>query len=413
MQNQNHFTAPKDSKTHYIILIASIFSLFFILYLSSAAFRSPSSAVRPDPSLFPNLRTHSTLFTDSSPPPPSIAYLISGSRGDSGRILRLLFAAYHPRNRYLLHLDLSAPQSDRDSLAVAVQSVPVFAAAGNVDVVGKADFSYPKGSSAVSSMLHGAAILLRLSSTWDWFINLSAEHYPLVTQDDLLHILSYLRKGLNFVNLTSHVSWRESRRLRPIIVDPGLYILEETQMFYATQKRDLPNAYRLFTGSSSSVVSREFIEFCISGSDNLPRTLLMYLSNTLSPLPNYFPTLLCNSPQFNRTIVGSLQYASLNSKQEPQLLKSGDFDDMIKSGTAFASPFPYGDRVLDRIDQEVLSRRPGETVPGGWCLGESANDTCSVWGNADILRPGPGARRLEKHITGMLSNGTLRSQQCT
>lgn len=41
-----------------------------------------------------------------------------------------------------------------------------------------------------------------------------------------------------------------SRRLRPIIVDPGLYLSEKTGMFYASQKRDLPNAFRLFTGVS-------------------------------------------------------------------------------------------------------------------------------------------------------------------
>lgn len=39
-----------------------------------------------------------------------------------------------------------------------------------------------------------------------------------------------------------------ARRLRPIIVDPGLYLSEKTGMFYASQKRDLPNAFRLFTG---------------------------------------------------------------------------------------------------------------------------------------------------------------------
>lgn len=39
-----------------------------------------------------------------------------------------------------------------------------------------------------------------------------------------------------------------SRRLRPIIVDPGLYLSEKTGMFYASQKRGLPNAFRLFTG---------------------------------------------------------------------------------------------------------------------------------------------------------------------
>lgn len=38
------------------------------------------------------------------------------------------------------------------------------------------------------------------------------------------------------------------RRLRTIIVDPGLYLSEKTAMFYATQKRELPNAFQLFTG---------------------------------------------------------------------------------------------------------------------------------------------------------------------
>lgn len=36
--------------------------------------------------------------------------------------------------------------------------------------------------------------------------------------------------------------------MKPIIVDPGLYLSEGTEMFYATQKRELPSAYRLFTG---------------------------------------------------------------------------------------------------------------------------------------------------------------------
>lgn len=42
-----------------------------------------------------------------------------------------------------------------------------------------------------------------------------------------------------------------SRRLKPIIVDPGLYLSQKTEMFYAAQKRVLPNAYRLFTGAFS------------------------------------------------------------------------------------------------------------------------------------------------------------------
>ncbi|KAJ0778703.1 putative glycosyl transferase, family 14, beta-glucuronosyltransferase GlcAT14A/B/C [Helianthus annuus] len=123
--------------------------------------------------------------------------------------------------------------------------------AQNVNVIGKSDLVSPKGSSSVSSTLHGAAILLKLCSDWDWFINLSAADYPLVTQDDLLHILSYLPKDLNFVNHTSYIGWKESRILKPVVVDQSLFLAEQSEIFYGTQKRPLPDAYRLFTGKFS------------------------------------------------------------------------------------------------------------------------------------------------------------------
>lgn len=140
----------------------------------------------------------------------------------------------------------------------------------------------------------------------------------------------------------------------------------------------------------------------------------MYFSNTPSSLSNYFPTILCNSRQFNRTIINhNLQYADFASpsNEEPRPLSSKDFDAIIQSGAAFASRFLLNDPLLDHIDKEILSRSWGNVVPGGWCLGEQ-NDTCSVWGDADVLRPGPGARRLEKLIVRLLSNGTFQSNRC-
>ncbi|XP_042967676.1 beta-glucuronosyltransferase GlcAT14A-like isoform X2 [Carya illinoinensis] len=414
-------SSPKDPKTTlYIIIAASLFSIVFFISISSSSFSSTTTSQSGlDPFLFPNRQTHRVLFPDtdpsSDPTPPSIAYLISGSAGDCGRIIRLLLAAYHPRNHYLLHLDLSAPQSERDALALIVRSLPIFKAAQNVNVIGKADFAYPKGSSTIPFTLHGASILLRLSADWDWFVSLNAADYPLVTQDDLLHILSFLPKDLNFLNHSSYIGWRESRKLRPIIVYPGLYLSKKTGMFYATQKRELPNAFQLFTGSSFSILNRYFIEFCILGTDNLPRTLLMYFANTPSSLSNYFATVLCNSLQFKRAVINhNLLYVTFDkhSNSEPHLLSSSDYEAMIKSGAAFARRFQVDDPVLNRIDQEILGRSAGKVVPSGWCLGESGNHKCSVWGDANVLRPGPGARRLEKRIVELLSNGTFQSHQC-
>ncbi|XP_014511047.1 beta-glucuronosyltransferase GlcAT14B [Vigna radiata var. radiata] len=397
----------------YTFLFLSLLSLTLILYLSHSTIHTHSG---PDPFLHPT-HAHRLVFDPhkpSPPPPPAVAYLISGSRGDAARILRLLNAVYHPLNVYLLHLDASAPHTERELVAVTVQSNPIFKAAQNVHVVGKPDFSYPKGSSPVSLRLHAASVLLRLSRDWDWFVSLSADAYPLVTQDDLLHILSFLPKDLNFVNHSSYIGWKEARKLKPIIVDPGLYLSEGSEMFYATQKRELPSAYRLFTGSSFSILSRRFMEFCILGEDNLPRILLMYFANTPSSLSNYFPTVLCNSRQFNRTVINkNLLYSVQDShRNDVRPLNSTDFDDMIQSGAIFGEKFQKDDPVLDLIDRNLLGRTPRSVVPGGWCLGEPGNNTCLTWGDAKILRPGAGSQRLEKAIVELLANGIFRSRQC-
>ncbi|KAK4478255.1 hypothetical protein RD792_017540 [Penstemon davidsonii] len=420
----HHHQAPPSTTTgtaittlipsSYILLTTTLISLLLLLFVSLIATPTPPHT-QLHPSLFPI--HHRILFhghqTTALPQPPSIAYLISGSVKDSTRIIRLLHSIYHPKNQYLLHLDRSANQTDRDALALTVQSVLLFNAAQNVHVIGKADYVFSGGPSSLSSTLHGASVLLRLSVNWDWFINLSASDYPLVTQDDLLHILSYLPKDLNFVNHTSYIGWRESKKLKPIIVDPSLFLAENSAMYYATQKRPLPDAFRLFIGSSMAILSRKFIEFCITGTENLPRTLLMYLSNTPASTSVYFPTVLCNSRRFNQTTINhSMHHTLLDSKKRPHFLNTSHFDELIKSGAAFASPFQPNEPVLDRIDQELLNRNPGKPVPGGWCLGESSKDKCLVWGDADVLKPGPGAKRLEKRLLEVLLSETTQSQRC-
>ncbi|XP_060212806.1 beta-glucuronosyltransferase GlcAT14B-like [Lycium barbarum] len=404
----NNNTCRITFSTPFILLTTIIFSLLLILSLSFSSPTPPPPHSHPHPSLFPTFHNY-----PNDQNTPSIAYLISGSSKDSSRILRLLLSIYHPRNQYLVHLDRKATPRERDDLARAVQSVPVFKAAQNVNVVGKADFRYSIGSCGLSATLHGASILLRISSSWDWFVNLLADDYPLVTQDDLLHILSYLPKDLNFVNHSSYIGWRESKKLKPIVVDPGLYLAEESEVYYATQKRELPDAYRLFTGSSSAILSRKFTEFCILGSDNLPRTLLMYLSNSPSSESVYFPTILCNSQKFNGTTINhNMHYASFNSRSQARRLNSSDFNDLVMSGAAFASPFKADDPVLDKIDHELLHRNRDEPVPGGWCLGDTETNKCSVWGDAEIIRPGSGAKRLEKHFLELFTNGSYLSDQC-
>ncbi|KAH0871277.1 hypothetical protein HID58_078299, partial [Brassica napus] len=118
---------------------------------------------------------------------PRLAYLISGAKGDSHMMMRTLQAVYHPRNQYVLHLDLEAPPKERLELAMSVKSDPTFREVANVR------------PTMIACTLQVVAVLLKESLDWDWFINLSASDYPLVTQDDLLYVFSKLSLNVNFI----------------------------------------------------------------------------------------------------------------------------------------------------------------------------------------------------------------------
>jgi hypothetical protein len=132
--------------------------------------------------------------------PPVLAYHICGTKGDSKKMLRLLKAIYHPRNQYLLQLDAASSDNERGEIAISVESQDVFRSFGNVNVVGKSNVVNRMGSSALAATLHAAALLLKMSTHWDWFITLSASDYPLVTQDGTYHFFSFpLIKCCHFI----------------------------------------------------------------------------------------------------------------------------------------------------------------------------------------------------------------------
>lgn len=348
---------------------------------------------------------------------PRLAYLLTGTKGEGAQVKRVLQAVYHPRNYYLLHLDLEASDSERMDLAKYVKSEAVFASFGNVLVVGKADLVTYKGPTMIASTLHSVAILLKRVPHWDWFINLSASDYPLLSQDDLLHIFSFLPRDLNFIEHTSNIGWKEHQRARPIIIDPGLYHSKKSGVYWAKEKRSVPSSFKLFTGSPWIVLTKSFLEFCVWGWDNLPRTLLMYYTNFLSSPEGYFHTVICNHKDYqNTTINHDLHYIRWDNppKQHPLFLKLEHFDDMVQSGAPFARKFAKDDPVLHKIDKELLRRSDGHFTPGAWCIGNPllGKDPCAVYGNPIVIKPTLQSQKLEKLIVKLLDSENFRPKQC-
>ncbi|KAM3222637.1 beta-glucuronosyltransferase GlcAT14A [Capsicum annuum] len=404
-------------------LVLSVFVCFFIVVTSfNMGLITSLHTINSIFSSHVKINESNTYFAESKinqpPPPPArppvprFAYLVAGSKGDLDKLWRTLQALYHPWNYYVVHLDLESSIKERLELASRVQKDPVFAQVGNVHMITKANMVTYRGPTMVANTLHACAILLKKYTDWDWFINLSASDYPLVTQDDLLYTFSDLKREFNFIEYTSRLGWKEGQRAMPLIVDPGLYKTTKSDVFWVSPRRGLPTAFKLFTGSAWMILSRAFVEYCIWGWDNLPRTLLMYYTNFVSSPEGYFQTVACNAPEFNRTVINhDMHYISWDRppKQHPHNLNLNDTAKMIASGAAFARKFKRDDPVLDKIDKELLHRSNDCFTPGGWC---ARNRSCLKVGNPTRLKPGPGAKRLRRLIGKLVLSTNTSQQQC-
>lgn len=166
---RSHISTPR-SCSRPAIAVLGVFLLFLLgLTLTSRKPSDSSSGLAPNRNLIEN------------PKIPRLAYLVTGTKGDGKRVKRLLRAIHHPRNYYLLHLDLQASDEERMELAMYVRSEKK--KLKNVMVMGLADSVTEKGPTMLANTLHGAAILLKKAEDWDWFINFSSSDYPLMPQD--------------------------------------------------------------------------------------------------------------------------------------------------------------------------------------------------------------------------------------
>ncbi|KAG9154493.1 hypothetical protein Leryth_024651 [Lithospermum erythrorhizon] len=344
--------------------------------------------------------------------PPILAYSISGSDGDGQRIMRLLKAIYHPRNQYLLLLDEAASDYERARLAASVHSERTFQEFGNVNVAGKSYGINKRGISAVTAMLHGAALLLKLNEYWDWFTALSVFDYPLLTQDDVLYAFTRVPRNLNFVQFANNSRGNEEwqKNANQIVVDTNLFLSNNGPVFSVVGKRETPKAFKLYNGSPWMMLSREFIEHCVIGWDNLPRKLLMYLTNTVDPLESYFHTILCNSPEFqNTTVNNDLSYNIKDPGAGTDQISRLDMESLEKvpsRGGIFARSLRAGDSTLDEIDKAILNRQGDMFVPGKWCMGTGLNESSktrenlySTGNDIDSVKPGPNGVQFKKFLS--------------
>lgn len=167
------------------------------------------------------------------------------------------------------------------------------------------------------------------------------------------------------------------------------------------------------------MLSRPFIEFCLWGWDNLPRTVLMYYANFLSSPEGYFHTVICNAEEFRNTTVNhDLHFISWDNppKQHPHFLTVDDYQRMVDSNAPFARKFGRNGAILDKIDSELLGRKADGYVPGSWFdgHGQDTNGSSAYYAlpNITALRPGYGAQRLKNLIKSLIFDKDFHAKHC-
>ncbi|PNX75039.1 xylosyltransferase 1-like protein, partial [Trifolium pratense] len=143
------------------------------------------------------------------------------------------------------------------------------------------------------------------------------------------------------------------QRAKPVIIDPALYSVNKSDVFWVTERRSVPTAYKLFTGSVWMMLSHQFVEYILWGWDNLPRIVLMYYANFLSSPEGYFHTVICNAEEFRNTTVNhDLHFISWDNppKQHPHYLTAEHYQSMVESNAPFGRKFGRNEPLLDKID---------------------------------------------------------------
>lgn len=319
----------------------------------------------------------SVLLRSTPSPVPSspksfaqIAFAIQAS-GDTIHLLpRLLSRIHHPRNVYVIHIDAKVERSLRDDFERSVHNNTMYAA--NVHIMPAEMLTY-KGISTVLNSIAMMTLAFDVHPDWDYYINLSASDYPLISPNDMATLLARPQAPpglLNFVWFFPRKDWKPySFRVRHMFWDPAASGYQHTtnRLHYLARQKENPlekhRAYVFTKAEAWVILSRPFVAFIIRSSF-VKRMLLSHM-HVLSVSEHLITDILFNHPVWRTTVVPDAfrqvvwYYRGRRSGQHPYSLDRGPTPDAFWndiSGTAsmFVRKFTKPNSpILDRIDLEI------------------------------------------------------------
>jgi hypothetical protein len=268
-----------------------------------------------------------------------IAYLILVHRYP-GQFKRLFRAIYHPAHYYLVHVD------KRSGVGLQTEIQDFLSGFPNTSLL-KSQNTLWGGYSLVNTELRGIKELLKMGLKWEFFINLSAQDFPLKSQTYIRDFLS-CNIGKDFIKVANQSRFRPDTlsRIENYITEsddsmPGAPIL----------KRPFLRGVTPYIGNQWMILSRKFCEF-VSYNPEVERFKRFY-RHTFIADEGFFQTVIMNT-SYKGTIVNddkrTIDWVPMGTmKLRPRDFTSKDADFLMASQGLFARKFD------ETVDAGILS----------------------------------------------------------
>lgn len=257
-----------------------------------------------------------------------IAYLILVHRYP-GQFKRLFRAIYHPANYYVVHVDKSS------DVGLQTEIQDFLSSFANTSLL-KSQSILWGAYSMVDAELRGIKELLKISSKWEFFINLSGQDFPLKSQTHIQDFLSRNR-GKDFIGVTNQSQSRPDTlfRIQNYVTEFG------NRMLRIPVKRPYLRGVIPYIGNQWMILSRKFCEF-VCHSPEIERFKSFY-RHTLVPDEGFFQTVLMNT-SYKGTVVNDDKRTIVwvpagTIKFRPKNFTSKDADFLLASQGLFARKF--------------------------------------------------------------------------
>ena len=257
-----------------------------------------------------------------------IAYLILVHRYP-GQFKRLFRAIYHPANYYLVHVD------KRSGVGLQTEIQDFLSSFTNASLL-KSQSTRWGGYSLVDAELRGIEELLKFGSEWEFFINLSAQDFPLKSQ---MYIQDFLSRniGKDFIRVANQSKFCPGTlsRIQNYVAEFGNWVLR------TPIKRQYLRGVTPYIGNQWMILSRKFCEF-LCYSPEVERFKRFYRHTYISD-EGFFQTVIMNT-SYKGIIVNddkrTIDWVPVGTiKLRPRDFTSKDAEFLLASQGLFARKF--------------------------------------------------------------------------